>query len=118
MSECKLILYKDPNFTGESEEFTGDRGVTHNDHASSYKTTGDCSNTSWAVFKDNNGDNKGTGVIIGKGDASGGDFAANHHGQGKGSLNHRFYKFHDAISFVKKIEIPTLPEGTIVEDIE
>ena len=78
MSECKLILYKDPNFAGESEEFTGDRGVTHNDHASSYKTTGDCSNTSWAVFKDNNGDNKGTGVIIGKGDASGGNFDSAH----------------------------------------
>jgi hypothetical protein len=118
MSECKLILYKDPNFAGESEEFTGDRGVTHNDHANSYKTTGDCSNTSWAVFKDNNGDNKGTGVIIGKGDASGGNFDPNHHGQGKGSLNHRFYKFNDAISFVKKIEIPTLPAGAITEDIE
>jgi len=64
MSECKLILYKDPNFTGESEEFTGDRGVTHNDQASSYKTTGDCSNTSWGVFKDNDGDNKGNGIIM------------------------------------------------------
>jgi hypothetical protein len=102
MSECKLILYKDPNFAGESEEFTGDRGVTHNDHANSYKTTGDCSNTAWGVFKDNNGENKGTGVIIGKGDDSGGNFDGNHHGQGKGSLNHRFYKFADAISFVKK----------------
>ena len=118
MSECKLILYKDPNFAGESEEFTGDRGVTYNDHANSYKTTGDCSNTAWGVFKDNNGDNKGTGVIIGKGDASGGNFDGNHHGEGKSSLNHRFYKFNDAISFVKKIEIPTLPAGAITEDLE
>jgi len=118
MSECKLILYKDTNFTGESEEFTGDRGVTHNDQASSYKTTGDCSNTSWGVFKDNDGDNKGNGIIIGKGDDSGGNFDANHHGQGKGSLNHRFYKFNDEISFVKKIGIPPLPASAIVEDLE
>ena len=118
MSECKLILYKDPNFTGESEEFTGDRGVTHNDQASSYKTTGDCSSTSWGLFKDNDGDSKGNGIIIGKDDASGGNFDENHHGQGKGSLNHRFYKVGDNISFVKKIEIPTLPAGAIVEDLE
>jgi hypothetical protein len=118
MSECKLILYKDPNFTGESEEFTGDRGVTHNDQASSYKTTGDCSSTSWGLFKDNDGDNKGNGIIIGKGDTSGGNFDGNHHGQGKGSLNHRFYKVGDNISFVKKVPIPTLPAGAIVEDLE
>ena len=119
MSECKLILYKDPNFTGESEEFTGDRGVTHNDQASSYKTTGDCSSTSWGLFKDNEADgNKGNGIIIGKGDASGGNFDGNHHGQGKGSLNHRFYKVGDNISFVKKVPIPTLPAGAIVEDLE
>ena len=118
MSECKLILYKDPNFTGESEEFTGDRGVTHNDQASSYKTTGDCSSTSWGLFKDNDGDSKGNGIIIGKGDASGGNFDGNHHGQGKGSLNHRFYKVGDNISFVKKVPIPTLPAGAIVEDLE
>mgnify|MGYP003641622688 CR=1 FL=1 len=119
MSECKLILYQNGvGQDGANEEFTGDRGVTHNDQATSYKTTGDCSNTSWGVFKDNDGDNKGNGIIIGKGDTSGGNFDGNHHGQGKGSLNHRFYKVGDNISFVKKVPIPTLPAGAIVEDLE
>jgi len=119
MSECKLMLYQHGvGEDGTNEEFTGDRGVTHNDQASSYKTTGDCSSTSWGLFKDNDGDNKGNGIIIGKGDTSGGNFDKNHHGQGKGSLNHRFYKIGDNISFVKKIEIPTLPAGAIVEDLE
>ena len=118
MSECKLILYQHGVGEGAVDEFTGDRGVTHNDQATSYSTTGDCTNTSWGVFKDNDGDNKGNGVIIGKGDDAGGKFHTNQHGQGKGSLNHRFYKINDEISFVKKIEIPTLPAGAIVEDLE
>ena len=125
-----------------NEEFTGDRGVTHNDQATAYSTTGDCSNTSWGLFEHNYEpgervkvpgergplgigrapptyvEGKGRGIIIGKGDASGGPFHENHHGQGKGSLNHRFYKINDEISFVKKIELPTLPAGTIVEDLE
>ena len=48
----------------------------------------------------------------------GGPFHENHHGEGKGSLNHRFYKINDEISFVKKIELPELPEGAIVEDMD
>jgi hypothetical protein len=60
---------------------------------------------------------KGTGIIIGKGDAAGGPLW-NTHGEGKGSLNHRFYKIDDEISFVKKIELPELPEGAIVEDMD
>ena len=116
---CTLILYKDPNFTGESEEFTGEGGVTHNDAASSVKFKGNCSNTSWALFEHNDGDNKGKGIIVGQDTASGTNIHdANHHGQGKGSLNHRFYKWNDRVSFVKKIELPTLPSSAIVEDLE
>ena len=116
---CKLKLWQ--HGVGEAgdgnEEFTESRGVTHNDQATSYSTEGDCSNTSWGVFF-HNPPEQGSGIIIGKGDAAGGLFHENHHGEGKGSLNHRFYKINDEISFVKKIELPELPEGAIVEDME
>ena len=116
---CKLKLWQ--HGVGQAgdgnEEFTESRGVTHNDHASAYSTEGDCSNTSWGVFF-HNPPEQGSGIIIGKGDAAGGPFHENHHGEGKGSLNHRFYKINDEISFVKKIELPELPEGAIVEDMD
>ena len=116
---CKLKLWQ--HGVGQAgdgnEEFTESRGVTHNDQATSYSTEGDCSNTSWGVFF-HNPPEQGSGIIIGKGDAAGGPFHENHHGEGKGSLNHRFYKINDEISFVKKIELPELPEGAIVEDME
>ena len=116
---CKLKLWQ--HGVGQAgdgnEEFTESRGVTHNDHATSYSTEGDCSNTSWGVFF-HNPPEQGSGIIIGKGDAAGGPFHENHHGEGKGSLNHRFYKINDEISFVKKIELPELPEGAIVEDMD
>jgi len=129
---CKLKLWQ--HGVGQAgdgnEEFTESRGVTHNDHASAYSTEGDCSNTSWGLFEHNyepgesvatsnmtSVEGKGTGIIIGKGDAAGGPLW-NTHGEGKGSLNHRFYKIDDEISFVKKIELPELPEGAIVEDMD
>jgi len=115
---CKLKLWQ--HGVGQAgdgnEEFTESRGVTHNDHASAYSTEGDCSNTSWGVFF-HNPPEQGSGIIIGKGDAAGGPLW-NTHGEGKGSLNHRFYKIDDEISFVKKIELPELPEGAIVEDMD
>ena len=115
---CKLKLWQ--HGVGQAgdgnEEFTESRGVTHNDHATSYSTEGDCSNTSWGVFF-HNPPEQGSGIIIGKGDAAGGPLW-NTHGEGKGSLNHRFYKINDEISFVKKIELPELPEGAIVEDMD
>jgi hypothetical protein len=115
---CKLKLWQ--HGVGQAgdgnEEFTESRGVTHNDHATSYSTEGDCSNTSWGVFF-HNPPEQGSGIIIGKGDAAGGPFHENHHGEGKGSLNHRFYKINDEISFVKKIEFPAIPEGAILQDI-
>jgi hypothetical protein len=115
---CKLKLWQ--HGVGQAgdgnEEFTESRGVTHNDHASAYSTEGDCSNTSWGVFF-HNPPEQGSGIIIGKGDAAGGPLW-NTHGEGKQSLNHRFYKIDDEISFVKKIELPELPEGAIVEDMD
>ena len=140
---CKLTLWQNGvNSQGANETFTTSKGVDHNDQATSYSTEGDCSNTSWGVFEHNYepGERievpgkrgplgigrapssyivgKGRGIIIGKGDDAGGPFHENHHGEGKGSLNHRFYKINDEISFVKKIELPELPEGAIVEDME
>ena len=114
---CKLTLWENGvNGQGANETFTTSKGVDHNDSASAYSTEGDCSNTSWGVFF-HNPPEQGSGIIIGKGDAAGGPLW-NTHGEGKGSLNHRFYKIDDEISFVKKIELPELPEGAIVEDME
>ncbi len=116
---CKLTLWE--HGVGEAspatETFDASRGVMNNDTHTSYSTEGDCSNTSWGVFF-HNPPEQGSGIIIGKGDAAGGPFHENHHGEGKGSLNHRFYKINDEISFVKKIELPELPEGAIVEDMD
>ena len=116
---CKLTLWE--HGVGEASPATGtfdtSRGVMNNDTHTSYSTEGDCSNTSWGVFF-HNPPEQGSGIIIGKGDAAGGPFHENHHGEGKGSLNHRFYKINDEISFVKKIELPELPEGAIVEDMD
>ena len=115
---CKLTLWENGvNSQGANETFTTSKGVDHNDTASAYSTEGDCSNTSWGVFF-HNPPEQGSGIIIGKGDAAGGPFHENHHGEGKGSLNNRFYKINDEISFVKKIELPELPEGAIVEDMD
>jgi hypothetical protein len=139
---CKLTLWENGvNGQGANETFTTSKGVDHNDSASAYSTEGDCSNTSWGLFEHNYEpgerievpgkrgplgigrgpptyvEGKGTGIIIGKGDDAGGPLW-NTHGEGKGSLNHRFYKIDDEISFVKKIEIPELPEGAIVEDMD
>ena len=115
---CKLILWENGvNGQGANETFTTSKGVDYNDTASAYSTEGDCSNTSWGVFF-HNPPEQGSGIIIGKGDTAGGPFHENHHGEGKGSLNHRFYKINDEISFVKKIELPELPEGAIVEDMD
>jgi len=115
---CKLTLWE--HGVGEAspatETFDTSRGVMNNDTASAYSTEGDCSNTSWGVFF-HNPPEQGSGIIIGKGDAAGGPLW-NTHGEGKGSLNHRFYKIDDEISFVKKIELPELPEGAIVEDMD
>ena len=116
---CKLTLWETGVVMaqGANETFTTSKGVDHNDTATSYSTEGDCSNTSWGLFF-HNPPEQGSGIIIGKGDAAGGPFHENHHGEGKGSLNHRFYKINDEISFVKKIELPELPEGAIVEDMD
>jgi hypothetical protein len=115
---CKLTLWE--NGVGQAspatETFDESRGVMNNDTASAYSTEGDCSNTSWGLFF-HNPPEEGSGIIIGKGDAAGGPLW-NTHGEGKGSLNHRFYKIDDEISFVKKIELPELPEGAIVEDMD
>ena len=114
---CKLTLWENGvNSQGANETFTTSKGVDHNDTASAYSTEGDCSNTSWGLFF-HNPPEQGSGIIIGKGDAAGGPLW-NTHGEGKGSLNHRFYKIDDEISFVKKIELPELPEGAIVEDMD
>ena len=116
---CKLTLWEDGvgQASPATETFETSRGVMTNDTHTSYSTEGDCSNTSWGVFF-HNPPEQGSGIIIGKGDEAGGPFHENHHGEGKGSLNHRFYKINDEISFVKKIELPELPEGAIVEDMD
>lgn len=115
---CRLTLWQ--HGVGEAadgnETFTSSKGVDHNDHASAYSTSGNCTNTSWGVFF-HNPPEQGSGIVIGKGDAAGGPLW-NTHGEGKGSLNHRFYKIDDEISFVKKIEFPQIPEGAILENVD
>ena len=62
----------------------------------------------------------GKGIIIGKGDPSRTMIPihnANHHGEGKSSENHRFYGWNDRVSFVQKIEIPSVP-NSITHDID
>ena len=137
MSECKLILYTERDSTGDSEEFTGDRAVTNNDQASSYKMTGDCYNTAWALFEDNH--HGGKGVIVGEHDKGGplrGDYPRRYGDERKvhdGNLNDdgiilsglgasgrvypRFINHENKISFVKKVEFPEFPAGTIIEDV-
>ncbi len=134
MSECKLILYTERDSTGDSEEFSGDRVVTNNDQASSYKMTGDCYNTAWALFEDSSAVDGGTdgtygkGVIVGEHDKGG---PRREHRRGRtqrdvhdGNLNDdgiilsglgasgrvwpRFINHENKISFVKKIEFPEL----------
>lgn len=114
---CRLTLWEHGvNSQGANETFTGSKGVDHNDSASAYSTEGNCTNTSWAVFF-HNPPEQGSGIVIGKGDAAGGPLW-NTHGEGKGSLNHRFYKIDDEISYVKKVEFPAIPEGAILEEID
>ena len=147
MSECKLILYTERDSTGDSEEFSGDRVVTNNDQASSYKMTGDCYNTAWALFEDSSAVDGGTdgtygkGVIVGEHDKGGprrddSEQSRKHHQRDvhDGNLNDdgiilsglgasgrvwpRFINHENKISFVKKIEFPEFPAGTIIEDVQ
>ena len=135
--ECKLILYTERNSEGDSEEFTGDRALTNNDQSSSYKMTGDCYNTAWALFEDNH--HGGKGVIVGEHDKGGplrGDYPRRYGDKRKvhdGNLNDdgiilsglgatgrvypRFTNHENKISFVKKVEFPEFPAGTIIEDV-
>jgi hypothetical protein len=115
---CKLTLYEHDLGSGKSKEITasGFVGADFNDKTTSVKMTGDCTNTAWALMEHGEGNGYGNGIIIGKGDE---DKVlnindANHHGEGKGSTNHRFYKWNDRVSHVQKIDIPT---GTIQKDV-
>lgn len=107
---CKLTLYEDDLGRNASENITASGPVGNlNNRASSVKMTGDCSNTAWALMENPGKDGDyGTGIIIGKGDENKilNINDPNHHGQGKGSRNHRFYKWYDRVSHVHKIDVP------------
>lgn len=119
---CNIRLYNNEDGAGEYESFTdtGDVGDIMNDRTTAVKLDGNCSNTAWVLFEHKENDGYGTGIIIGKGDPSGTMIPihnANHHGEGKGSENHRFYRWNDRVSFVQKVEIPNVPDS-ITYDID
>jgi hypothetical protein len=115
---CKLTLYDSDLGTGTAKEITESGAIPSdfNDRTTSVKMTGDCINTAWALMEDGESDGYGNGIIIGKGDQDKilNINDANHHGEGKGSTNHRFYKWNDKVSHVQKIDVPT---GKIQKDI-
>ena len=119
---CTIRLYNNEDGAGEYKSFTdtGYVGNIMNDRTTAVKLDGNCSNTAWVLFEHAENDGYGKGIIIGKGDPSRTMIPihnANHHGEGKSSENHRFYGWNDRVSFVQKIEIPSVP-NSITHDID
>lgn len=114
---CKLTLYEHDLGKGSSKQITTSGFIGNfSDKTSSVKMSGDCTNTAWALMEHPEEDGYGTGIIIGKDDENKilNINDANHHGEGKGSKNHRFYKWDNIVSHVQKIDVPT---GTIQKDV-
>lgn len=115
---CKLTLYEHDLGKGATKEISesGFVGADFNDKTTAVKMTGDCDNTAWVLMEHGENDGYGSGIAIGHGDKDKilNINDANHHGEGKGSTNHRFYGWNDRVSHVQKIDIPT---GTIQKNI-
>ena len=110
---CKLTLYEHGNYTGDHTHRTttftntdtygwGSQMPRIQDRDSSGKVEGPCA---WAIME--HGHNNGGGFIIDPNEHVPNFHAENHHGQGKGSTNHRFYKRGDRVHRVIKLTPPT-----------
>ena len=126
MGACKLTVYDHENFGGDKQSFTSSALLHNNgdmgDRDASGRTTGNCQNTTFLGFEHwTNHDNGGLAWIMGEGDNNVRSFKeGNSHGKGKcANRDHRWYKRHDKLQEVVKIDIPTenINEGRLREDI-
>ena len=110
---CKLTLYEHPNYTGDHTRRTTTFTDTDNygsgsqmsriqDRDSSGKVEGPCA---WAIMEHDHGN--GGGFIIDPNEHVPSFHDSNHHGEGKGSKNHRWYKRGDRVHRVIKLTPPT-----------
>ena len=108
---CKLELWQHGSMTGNRADFTNsDSGVPKStqmakvdDEDTSARVTGDCA---WVVMEHPEGSGGG-GFVVDPGEYVGNLGNSNHHGEGKGSKNHRWYKRGDRVNRVVKL-VPQL----------
>jgi len=125
MGACKLTLYDHEDFGGDKKSFTSSKKLHGSgdmfDRDASGIMTGDCQNTAFLGFEHwTNHDNGGLAWIMGEGDNVRSFVDGNSHGKGKcANRDHRWYKRHDKVGDIVKIDIPTenINEGRIREDI-
>lgn len=109
---CKLELWEHRFKNGKRADFynteSGDPKSTQMqkvaDKDSSARVTGDCA---WVVMQHPEGRNNNGGFVVDPGEYVGDLGNSNHHGEGKGSKNHRWYKRNDEVGRVVKIVPPT-----------
>jgi len=125
MGACKLTLYDHEDFGGDKKSFTSSKKLHTSedmfDRDASGRVTGDCQNTTFLGFQHwTNDDNGGVAWIMGEGDNVRSFVDGNSHGKGKcANRDHRWYKRHDQVGDIVKIDIPNenINEGRIREDI-
>ena len=108
---CKLELWQHGSKTGNRAYFfdsdDGDPMTTQmnkvNDEDTSAQVTGDCA---WVIMEHPEG-HGGGGFIVDPGEYVPHLHDSNHHGEGKGSTNHRFYKRGDRVNRVIRLRPPT-----------
>jgi len=110
---CSLTLYEHENYGGDQTNRTttftsSDDGNSGNmsriaDRDSSGKVSGPCA---WVVMEHPKGSGGG-GFVLGPNENAPSFHNSNHHGEGKGSTNHRWYKRGDRVGRVVKIVPPT-----------
>ena len=111
---CSLTLYESTNYGGDQTRRTttftsSDDGENSSnmkriaDRDSSGKVSGPCA---WVVMEHPKG-NGGGGFVLDPNENAPSFHNSNHHGEGKGSKNHRWYKRGDAVNRVVKIVPPT-----------
>lgn len=111
---CSLTLYEHPNYGGDQTRRTttftsNDDGVNSSnmkriqDRDSSGKVSGPCA---WVVMEHPKG-RGGGGFVLDPNENAPNLSDSNHHGEGKGSTNHRWYKRGDKVGRVVKIVPPT-----------
>jgi len=108
---CKIELWTDVHKGGARTYFTNsddgnpmtERMRIIADRNSSAEVTGDCA---WVIMDHPEGDGGG-GFIVDPGEYVPNLHDSNHHGEGKGSTNHRFYTMGDRVNRVIKLKPPT-----------